>query len=446
MKAFKYISKNVEVDKCLYFYVYNTFLNIMQPLFDYLESKTDETIKTLDELVRFQTHVPPGDNYEKALDYAAARLENLGFEVEKINMSRELFEKKNPRLTHLLGDRVNLSVIKNVGAKKTLLINTHLDVVPASENWSFPPFECTVKDGRIFGRGVADSKGGPAALFTVLSAMEELDIKPKYNLNIALTTDEEMGPYSGLCHLADLGKLKADHFLSMDGDSDDITIASNGNVDWQIDVFGKSYHSGSSFMGVNAIEKTIPVMNELMALKEKVEKRRSKVPASMVISEKTGLKTLMPVLNITVMNAGVKQNIIPDRCTMKGDRRFIPEENYIDVRNEFETAIKNVRNNYSDLKISYSFDEIYAPMLTDMNHPWIKEVQTVASEVSGRAVTLAGAQGSLDVAYAVKVTGLPACCFGIGRRIESNAHADDENIRIEDIEMYTKFLGKLITD
>jgi succinyl-diaminopimelate desuccinylase len=83
-------------------------------------------------------------------------------------------------------------------------------------------------------------------------------------------------------------------------------------------------------------------------------------------------------------------------------------------------------------------------MLTDMNHPWVKEVQKVASEVSGRTVTLAGAQGSLDVAYAVKVTGLPACCFGIGRRMESNAHADDENIRIEDLVMFTKFLGKLI--
>lgn len=416
----------------------------MIELSKYLGKKTRDTIKRLDELVRTQTHVPPGDNYEKAMDYAASRFEELDFEVEKIFMPRELFEKKNPRLTHLLGDRVNLSAIKNIGAEKTLLINTHLDVVPASENWSFPPFECTVKDGRIFGRGVADSKGGPAALFTVLSAMEELDIKPKYNLNIALTTDEEMGPYSGLCHLADLGKLKADHFLSMDGDSDDITIASNGNVDWQIDVFGKSYHSGSSFMGVNAIEKTIPVMNELMALKEKVEKQRSKVPGSLAILEKIGLATLMPVLNITVMNAGLKQNIVPDRCTMKGDRRFIPEENYEDVRNEFETAITNVRNKHPDMNITYSCDEIYAPMLTDMSHPWVKEVQTIASEVSGRVVTLAGAQGSLDVAYAVKVTGLPACCFGIGRRIESNAHADDENIRIEDLEMYTKFLGKLI--
>jgi len=58
----------------------------------------------------------------------------------------------------------------------------------------------------------------------------------------------------------------------MDGDSDDITIASNGNVDWQIDVFGKSYHSGSSFLGVNAIEKAVPVMNGLLELKAKLRK------------------------------------------------------------------------------------------------------------------------------------------------------------------------------
>jgi len=172
-------------------------------------------------------------------------------------MSRELFERKNPRLSHLVGERVNLSAIKNTGAKKTLLINTHLDVVPAGDNWTVPPFDVTVKDNRVFGRGVADSKGGIAALLTVLSAMEELGIEPAYNLNIAMTTDEEMGPYSGLCHLADLGKLEADYFLSMEGGSGDVTIASNGVVDWQVDVYGMSWHSGSSFLGVNAIEKAL---------------------------------------------------------------------------------------------------------------------------------------------------------------------------------------------
>ncbi|MCZ7394401.1 MAG: ArgE/DapE family deacylase [Candidatus Methanoperedens sp.] len=416
----------------------------MQALLDYLESKTGETVKKLDELVRIPTQVPPGENYEKIMDFVASRLKDLDFEVEIIHMPRELFEKKNPRLSHLQGMRVNLCATKNVSAQKTLLINTHLDVVPASANWSVPPFEVTTKDGRLLGRGVADSKGGVAALLTVLSAMRELKLKPKYNLTIALTTDEEMGPYSGLCHLADLGKLKADYFLSMDGDSDDITIASNGNVDWQIDVFGKSYHSGSSFLGVNAIEKSVPVMNELLELKAKVEKRRSTVPASVAISRKTGIKTLMPVLNITVINAGVKQNIIPDRCTMKGDRRYIPEEKFQDVCRELNAAITRVKEKHPDIDLKLRCDDIYAPMLTDRNHPWVTEVARVAEEVAGREVRLAGAQGSLDVAYAVKVTGLPACCFGLGRRTESNAHAEDENILIEDLVMYTKFLARLM--
>lgn len=415
----------------------------MKELFDYLESGINETIETLDELVRIPTQVPPGENYGKIMDFAARKLASLDFEVEKIFMPRELFEKKNPRLSHLNGERVNLSAFKNTGEKKTLLINTHLDVVPAGSNWSLPPFQCTVKEGRLYGRGVADSKGGVAVLLTVLSAMRELNIKPKYNLNIALTTDEEMGPYSGLCHLADMGKLKADYFLSMDGDSDDITIASNGNVDWQVDVLGKAYHSGSSFLGVNAIEKSIPVMNELMKLKANIEKRRSKVPASRVITRKTGLKTLIPVLNITIINSGVKQNIIPDRCTMKGDRRFIPEENFEDVCREMNDAISRAKEQH-DIDLKLSCDEIYAPMLTDTSHPWVKQVQRVASEVAGREVMLAGAQGSLDVAYAVKVTGLPACCFGLGRRTESNAHAVDENIRIEDLAMYMKFLAGLL--
>jgi succinyl-diaminopimelate desuccinylase len=418
----------------------------MKALFEYVESRTNEAVKTLDELVSIPTQVPPGENYEKIMDFASRKLKDLDFKVEKIVMPRELFEKKNPRISHLMGERVNLSAGLNVGAEKTLLINTHLDVVPASASWGMPPFECTLKEGLIFGRGVADSKGSVGALFTVLSAMKELGIKPEYNLNIALTTDEEMGPYSGLCHLADLGKLEADFFLSMDGDIDDITIASNGNVDWQVDVFGKSYHSGSSFFGVNAIEKSIPVMNELMELKAKVEKRRSKVPASKSISQKTGIDTLMPVLNITVMNAGVKQNIVPDRCTLKGDRRFIPEERFDDVCREFSDALLHVREKNPDIDFKWICDEIYAPMLTDMNHPWVKEVQSIASEVQGREVKLAGTQGSLDVAYAVKVTGLPACSFGVGRRTQSNAHADDENIQLADFVMYMKFLARLICE
>lgn len=72
-------------------------------------------------------------------------------------------------------------------------------------------------------------------------------------------------------------------------------------------------------------------MNELMELKRKVEQRRSAVPPSQATSAKTGIQTLIPVLNITMINGGVKHNIVPDRCSIEGDRRFIPEETLEDV-------------------------------------------------------------------------------------------------------------------
>jgi succinyl-diaminopimelate desuccinylase len=416
----------------------------MQLLFNSLDSRIDEAIKTLDDLVRIPTIVPPGDNYEEVMDFISQRCKELDFQVETISMPRELFETKNPRLADLQGERVNLVAIKNVGAKKTIVINTHLDVVPADDGWIYPPFEVTVEGDHIFGRGVADSKGGVAALLTVLLAMKELGIRPKYNLVIALNTDEEVGPYSGLCYLADIGKLEADYFLSMDGYIDNITAASNGNVDWQIDVFGKSCHSGSSFLGLNAIEKSIPLLNGLMELKTQIETRRSAVPVSPAISEETGIDVLVPVLNINVINGGVKLNIVPDKCIMKGDRRFIPEESFEDVCKELNEAVNRVGKNNPDIKFRLSCNEIYPPMLTDMAHPWIKEVQCAASEVSGREVRVAGTQGSLDVAYAVKITGIPACSYGVGRRMGGMVHGNDENIRINDMIEFMKFLGRLI--
>jgi len=136
---------------------------------------------------------------------------------------------------------------------------------------------------------------------------------------------------------------------------------------------------------------------------------------------------------------------VPDRCTLKGDRRYIHEEKFEDVCREMNGTVAKVKQQYPDIDLKLSCDDIYAPMLTDVNHPWVKEVKRVADEVTGRDIRCAGAQGSLDVAYAVRATGLPACCFGIGRRMESNLHADDENIRVDDLVMFSKFLAGLLT-
>ncbi|MDD4652526.1 MAG: M20/M25/M40 family metallo-hydrolase, partial [Methanothrix sp.] len=232
----------------------------------------------LKRIISFKTVAPPGSNYEEIVDWLVPIFQEMGFSTQKMVMPEEVFESRCSD-RRLVGDRYNLRADLSVGAEKTLVIYAHLDVVPAEGLWDTDPFQAVAKNGRVYGRGVSDCKGSIAALIAALAALLKTG-KPKYNLSVLLTTDEEVGGYSGLCYLTDLGQVKGDMMLCMDGFSDDVVIGSNGIIHWDLAVHGKSVHSGSSFLGTNAVEKSIPVMNALMDLKKTVQSRRSLLPAS----------------------------------------------------------------------------------------------------------------------------------------------------------------------
>ena len=133
---------------------------------------------------------------------------DMGFKTETLVMPEDVFAAKCTD-QRLVGDRFNLRADLNVGAEKTLVIYAHLDVVPAEGNWDTDPFQVVQKNGRVYGRGVSDCKGSIAALIAALKVLLENGL-PKYNLRVLLTTDEEVGGYSGLCYLTDLGLVKGD--------------------------------------------------------------------------------------------------------------------------------------------------------------------------------------------------------------------------------------------
>jgi succinyl-diaminopimelate desuccinylase len=396
----------------------------------------DYLLNVLKDLIAFKTVAPPGSCYNEIIDYLASIFKSLGFRTEKIVMPIEIFEAKcqDSRLT---GDRINLRASLDAGAKETLVIYTHVDVVPTGDDWSTDPFRMVLEEGRAYGRGTSDSKGAVAGLIAALRALLK-NGKPKYNLSILLTTDEEVGGYSGLCFFADQGLIKGDYMLCMDGFCDDLVIGSNGIVTWEVTVHGKSAHSGSSFLGINALEKSLPVMEALMTLKKAVQSRRSTLRASSAL-EAIGIENLMPILNITMINAGIKENIVPDRCVLRGDRRVIPEETMGDAMAEIEKTLRPL-NIDMDLK----FFPGYPPMRMNPDHHWIGEVQRAVEQITGSAPKLSGAQGSLDQAYATDKTGIPTCVYGVGRQMESNIHAGDENVRVDDLVNFAKFLLALM--
>lgn len=401
-------------------------------------------LQLLKDIIGFKTVAPPGSCYREIVDYLVPILSGLGFETKKSVMPQEVFAARCED-ARLVGDRFNLRADLDAGAKETLVIYAHLDVVPAEGSWETDPFLLTRKNGRVYGRGVSDCKGSIAALIAALRALlqsGDAKRKPahdlKYNLSILLTTDEEVGGYSGLCYLTDIGWVRGDYMLCMDGFSDDVVIGSNGMITWEVVVHGRSAHSGSSFMGVNAVEQSLVVMEELMRLKKVVQSRRSMIPASSAL-EALGKKHLMPVLNITMINGGVKENIVPDRCVLRGDRRVIPEESMEDAIAEIEKAIKPL-----DVELDLRFFPGYPPMSVNPDHRWVTEVRAAVQRGMGFLPRLSGAQGSLDQAYATEKTRIPTCVYGVGRQLESNIHAPNENVRIADLEGFSRFLVELL--
>ena len=400
-------------------------------------------IESLQELVRIPTFVPPGEHYGEIVDWLIPRFDDLGFTCERVEMPADIYETRQ-KSAELSGARVNLLAIKDYGARESVDVYTHLDVIPAGEDWTTPPFEPVIKDGRIYGRGVADSKGSVASLLTALRIMHEQDLESTYNIQVALTTDEEIGLYSGLCFFADDGILKGDYLLCMDGDNEGICVATNGVMNWEMKVHGRSCHSSMPFLGVNAIDKAAIVIRELAALKKDIERRESKVPCSSEMTKLTGQKHIQPVFNVTMINGGVKENAIPPSCTVRGDRRYIPEEAEEDVVKEFEAAVEAIKTKHG-IELDLYPKPGFPPMLTDPNDEWVRRVREAASDAIGVSKGVIGVQGGLDVAYAVQKTNQPVCAYGVGSWTESNAHGPDENVRISDLTNYVKFLVRLLT-
>ena len=395
-----------------------------------------DLLDLLKKIISFKTVAPPGSNYREIVDWLVPIFQEMGFATRRLVMPQEVFASRCQD-SRLEGDRFNLKADLDVGREKTLVIYAHLDVVPAEGAWDTDPFQAVQKEGRIYGRGVSDCKGSIAALIAALRSLLKQG-QPRYNLSVLLTTDEEVGGYSGLCYLADLGEVKGDMMLCMDGFCDDVVIASNGIITWEATVHGRSAHSGSSFLGINAVERSIPVMQALMALKNEVQSRRSAVPSSSAL-EAMGMKSLKPMLNITMINGGVKENIVPDRCTLRGDRRVIPEENMDEAMQELERALKP-----QEAQLDLKFYPGYPPMSVNPDHPWVSEVREAVQRGMSFSPRLSGAQGSLDQAYATEKTGIPTCVFGVGRQLESNIHGLNENVRVSDLMGFARFLTELL--
>ncbi len=405
--------------------------------FNAVEAREAKLVERLGKIIAIDNCVPPGDNYDKVLDLVEPEFQRFGFTTTRVVIPPEKVAQIPLPLT---GDRVNLVARLNNG-KPPLSVYAHMDTVPIEEGWDFDPFGCEIKDGRIYGRGVADMKGAIASVLTALEVMQSEGLEPAWDLNILLCTDEEIGVYPGLYHLALEGYATAP-MLCLEGGQDPVLRrGSNGSLDVSITVKGKSCHSGANYLGVNALEESVPIMIELLALKQKVEERRSALPLAPAPGAPPNLR---PMFNLDIINSGVKSNIVPAICTLVINRRFIPEENVADVQAEIQEAVDRGMEKSRALDVDVVFTQNYPSYYQSATHPGAQRLKDALKLVQGYSdndFIETGSGGSTDMAFIAQVLHTDEIAtVGLGRQQESKAHGSNESIRISDAKAHVKEL------
>ena len=406
---------------------------------------SEKIMNIMRTLIRIDTTVPPANTYREYVDTISPYFKELGYSLEEVIVPEELV-KEIPY--PLEGPRINLVATKNYGQDKDVSFYGHMDVVPApnegEKKWRLPPFEATmIKSGKIYGRGTADMKGAMVCLILALQLIKKLNLIPKYNISILNCTDEEIGLWPGVRYLAEKGYVKGTMFCMEGVVMPIIPIGSAGALNVIVESIGRSCHSGMNFLGINALEETIPILVELMELKKIVEARESKdIPGFPRFG--TGEKRNMtPMFNLDIIKSGTKTNIVPDLCTLTINRRIIPDENVEDVKKEISEAIERgkVKSKLLDVKTTFIYD--YPAMTADPNAPDITRMKNVMMEVQNITedeIHTIGTSGSTDMGFVSQILNTNDIIFHGAGNPGSNSLGVNEFIKLKEVKMYIKEL------
>ncbi|MCB1490470.1 MAG: M20/M25/M40 family metallo-hydrolase, partial [Rhodobiaceae bacterium] len=175
-----------------------------------IAGKTDDLVALTCDLIRFPTVNPPGEAYTPCAEYIGRRLAARGFEVAYVRGEGAPGDSDAWPRTNVIARR------EGARPGPTVHFNSHIDVVEAGHGWSVDPFAAIVRDGRVYGRGACDMKGGLAASIIAMEAL--IEVMPDYPgaIEISGTVDEESGGFGGVAHLARQGYFSAprvDHVI-----------------------------------------------------------------------------------------------------------------------------------------------------------------------------------------------------------------------------------------
>ena len=414
-----------------------------QEVSDRVDKEEAYLVEKVQQLIRVDTSVPPGNTYTELLDLIEPEFKRFGCETQRVLVPDD---KAKMDAFGLSGPRENLvASLKNDNPR--LSVYAHTDVVPVDDSWTQKPFGGEIVDGKLYGRGTVDDKGPIACVLGALKVIHELGLEPKFSIDCLWCTDEEFGGHyqCGAEYLAQNGYFSNNLiWLDLGALEPVYTMGTAGGIDITITAIGKSCHSGMNFLGVNALEEMVPILVELTALKKEVEQRPSHVPAFPHPESPFDHGKMTPMFNLTIMHSGTKSNIVPAECKLTINRRWVPGENPDEVIAEIQEAVQRGKEKTKLLDLKMEVLRGYGAVELDIDNPAVHKMQEAIKTVQGYdGLIFGGMSGSTDlacVADALKPEKLQVAHFGVARASDLRAHGADEFVYVADLVTVTKEL------
>jgi succinyl-diaminopimelate desuccinylase len=417
---------------------------------DYVEAHRDDAVSYLQRLVRVDTQVPPGLNYEVVCGLMADRFSELGCETSIHEATEKYMRLSGAGPLGLEGPRSNLvAMYRGKGGGPTLHISAHIDCAAIQpDGWTVnplggkvtkdTPYERSLYDrggGYIWGRGVADDKGEVAAMTLALEAIHETGVKLRGDLILTGNCDEEIGGVAGLGFLIREGFVKADMGIQLDGGLTGIGLAAQGRTRFLLRTRGVSYHGQTPILGVNAIEKMSKLNVALNDYWRNVLLRRQVPVLGIDLGEALrgrGVNDLTAMLNIGTIKGGVQGATVPDLCEEEVLRGMVPGETFQQVLDEFRAVLDGVKATDPDLEYELEVVNSREGYVVPSDDPYALSCREIIREATGRELPFTGTLASTDMNYQVVDGGMPCVNFGVGGPY-SRGHKQDENASIDEL-------------
>ncbi len=316
-----------------------------------------------------------------------------------------------------------IAQVKSGGHKSSLLFACHLDVVgPGEAKWEKPPFGAAESDGKIYGRGSADMKGGIAAAVTAIRQIVDSNTKLQGDIVFAAAAGEETDSCGAKRFISDSGRLPEFVGVVIPEPTDFAIVTAHRGMLWlEVTTKGKAAHGSTPQLGVNAITSMRSVLDELENYEIPAEPHKLLGECSMSVNTITGGKAL---------------NVVPDKCSIGIDIRTLPEQNHQDIITDLEKIFAKLKSENPQFDAEVSVVRQVQPLETDCGCDFVKDFCSAVETNETKAVGF-----TTDGPHFASL-GAPVVIFGPGK--PHLCHKPNEYIEIRDVEKAVEYYKNII--